>query len=98
MSNQPDRPQPSLDQLRPSCDWVLRAAQSKSMLAVRVQMHFYRNPGVLQRDVVNQRVTDSIRGIVFGVQQKGGRRLACDRNIRIQLKLLGPNPEMPRIK
>ncbi len=83
----PDRPQPRLDQLRPSRDRKLRAPQPKTVLAFRIQMHFCWNPGLLQRDVVNQRVVDTVHGIILGLQQKRRRRLAGDRNIRIQLKL-----------
>ena len=77
---------------------ILRAPQPEGMLAFREQVHFYGNPRALQGDVVNQRVADGIDRIILGVHQKGRRRLTCNRNIRIQLKLLGPNPQMPRIK
>jgi hypothetical protein len=50
------------------------------------------HPCVLQRDAVNQRILDSVHRIILGLQQKGRRRLACDRNTRIQLKLLGTAP------
>src|SRR5712691_2766711 len=61
-------------------------------------MHLYWNPGVLQRNVVNQRVVDIVHGIVLGLQQEGRWRLPAHRNIRIQLKSLFGNPEVSRIK
>jgi hypothetical protein len=33
-------------------------------------MHFYWNPGLLQRNVVNQRVVDAVHGIIPGLHQK----------------------------
>ena len=68
----------------------MHGPQPKGMLAFSEQVHFYWNPGILQRDVANERVADRVDGVILGVQQKGERRLACDRNIRIQLILLGP--------
>src|SRR5436190_15948644 len=59
-------------------------------------MHFYWNPGVLQRNVVNQRIVDTVHWVILGLQQESRGRPAGDGNIRIQLKLLVP--EMPRIK
>jgi hypothetical protein len=51
------------------------------MLALRVQMHLYRNPGVHQGGVVNERVVDAVHVIIFSLQQKG-RRSPCDRGDR----------------
>ena len=68
------------------------------MLAFRIQMHFCRDPSLLQRDVVNQRVVDTVHGIILGVQQKSRRRPARHRDIGIQLKLVRPNPEVSGVK
>jgi hypothetical protein len=61
-------------------------------------MHLHRNPGVLQRNVVNQRVVYIIDLVILILQQECGRRLASDRNIWIQLEFLIVNPKMSRIK
>ena len=61
-------------------------------------MHFCRDPGLLQRDVVNQRVVDTVHGIILGVQQKSRRRPARHRDIGIQLKLVRPNLEVSGVK
>jgi hypothetical protein len=61
-------------------------------------MHFYGDAGVLQRNVVNQRVVDTVDGIILSLQQEGRRGLASDTDIRIQLKLFIGNPQMSRIK
>jgi len=39
------------------------------MPSFRVEMHLHRDSSVLQRHVVNQRVLDWIRRIIFGMRQ-----------------------------
>ncbi len=72
--------------------------QPEGVPALRVQMHFHRNPGVLQRDVINQRVVDAVHVIILGLQQKGRRRLAGDGNSLDSTQIFGLDPEMPGIK
>jgi hypothetical protein len=47
-------------------------------------MHLHRNPSVLQRNVVSQRVVYIVHVVILCLQQKRRRSLAGDRNIRIQ--------------
>jgi len=56
------------------------------MPALRVQMHLYRNPRLLQRNVVRQRVVYVVHVVIFRLQQERGRRLARDMQIRVQGK------------
>ena len=68
------------------------------MPALRIQMHLHGNPSPPQCNVVNQRVINTVDGIILSLQQKGRRGLVSYRNIRIQLKFLIGNPQMSRIK
>jgi hypothetical protein len=47
-------PQPRLHQLRPGGSRKLCTPQSKPMAAFCIQMHLHENPGILQRNVVNE--------------------------------------------
>jgi hypothetical protein len=57
------------------------------MLALRVQMNFGWNAGILQRNVVRQRVIHIVDIVILGLQQKRRRRLPPDVEIGIQRKL-----------
>src|SRR5262245_44883891 len=82
--NDPDRPQPLLDELWPFGDGVLRASQPEGMPAVGVQVHLDRNACVLQRVVVHQRVIDTVDAIGFSMKQERRRRVALDLDVRVE--------------
>ena len=86
LRNHSDRPQPRLHQLRPAGYRKLSAPQPEGMPALRIQMHLHRNPGLLQRNIIDQRVVYIVHGVILRLQQKRRRRLAGDGDIRIQLK------------
>src|SRR5207249_1075297 len=97
LRNHSDRPEPNLHQLRPSRNWKLRAPQSKRMPALRIQMHLHGDAGVLQCDVVSQRVVYTVHVVILRLQQKCRRRLAGDMEIGIQPKLFIGERQMPRM-
>ena len=72
LRNHSDRPEPNLHQLRPSRNWKLRAPQSKRMPALRIQMHLHGDAGVLQCDVVSQRVVYTVHVVILRLQQNVG--------------------------
>ena len=45
------------------------------MPALRIQMHLHRNPGILQRDVINQRLFDTVHMVILRLHQKRRRRI-----------------------
>jgi len=45
------------------------------MPAVRIQMHLHGNPGLLQRNVVGQRVIYVVHVVILVLQQERRRRL-----------------------
>ena len=57
------------------------------MAALGVEMHLHRNAGVLQRDVVDQRLVDAVHVVVLVLEDERRRRLAGEMsaNIRVQL-------------
>ncbi len=79
--------QPGLDELGPGGDGEFGAAESEGVSAVGVEMHFDGNAGVFERDVIDERVVDVILRVVFGLQQKGGRRVVGDGHIGIEGEL-----------
>ena len=69
------------------------------MPTMSIQMHLNRNPCLLQRSIVNQRVRYIVHRIVRRLQQKRRRRPTGDRDGRIQLKISRSILQhMPRIK
>lgn len=72
LRNHADRPQPRLYPLRPVRYRELRAPQPKRMPAFGKQMHLHRNPGVLERDVVRQRLVYAVHFVILGLYQKSG--------------------------
>jgi len=70
LRNHSDRRQPRLHQLRPSGYRKLRASQTKRMAALRIQMHLHGNAGVLQSNVVSERVVYVIHMVILSLQQK----------------------------
>ena len=56
------------------------------MAALCIQVHLHGNSGLLQPNVINQRLVDTIYVIILGLQQKCRWRIGGDWNIRIQLK------------
>jgi hypothetical protein len=85
--NYPDRSQPGLHQLWPSGYRELRMPQSECMPALSIQVHFRRDPSVLQRNVLRQRVVDIVHVVILCLQQKRRRSLMGDRNIRIHSQI-----------
>jgi hypothetical protein len=57
------------------------------MAALRIQMHLHGNAGVLERDVVRQRVVYVVHVVILSLQQERRRRLAGDMEIGVQRKL-----------
>src|SRR6266480_2574733 len=99
LRNHPDRPQPLLNELRPFGDGILGAPQPKGVSAVGIQVHLRRNAGVLQRDVVHERLVHVVDAVRLGLEQKRGRRVARDVNVRIEPELTAfGNPEMSWIQ
>ena len=88
LRNHSDRSQPRLHQQRPIRDRKLRAPQTKRMPGLGVQIHLHGNSSLLQRNVVSQRVVYVVYVVILSLQQKRRRRLAGDREIGIQRKVL----------
>jgi len=57
------------------------------MPALSIQMHFHGNAGILERDVVSQRVIYIVHMVIFRLQQKHRRRLSGDVEIRVQSQI-----------
>ena len=57
------------------------------MPALRVQMHLHGNSGLLQRNVISQRVVHAVHVVILSLQQKRRWRLTGDRNFRINRKI-----------
>ena len=66
------------------------------MPTMRIQMHLDGNASSFQTNVVHDRLVYAIYVVILGLQQKCGRGLARDVNVRIQLKLVS-RPQMPGI-
>src|SRR5260370_1163813 len=54
------------------------------MAALRVQMHLHGNSSLFQCNIVSQRVVYIVHVVILSLQQERRRRLAGDRNLRIQ--------------
>src|SRR2546423_9255686 len=99
LRNHPDGAQPLLDQLRPYSDGILGAPQPERMPPVGIQMHLRWNAGILQRDVVHQRLVDVVHAVRLGLEPEPWRRVAGDVNVRIEPELTAfGNPEMSWIQ
>ncbi len=61
--------------------------QAEAVAALRVQVHLRGNAGLLQCDVIGQRLLHAVDVIVFGHQQKGRRRIGGDVDVRAQAQV-----------
>lgn len=93
--NHADSAQPCHYRLRPVRYRKLGGPQTNGVPAVRIQMHLDRNAGILQRNVVHERVIDTVHIVILGLHQKCGWRISGNPNIRVQRKLFCVNPQMP---
>jgi len=59
-------------------------AQPKRMSALRIQMHFHRHPGLLQGNVINQHLSDTVHVVILRLNQKRRQCLARHPDMRIQ--------------
>jgi len=82
-----DRVQPSLDKFGPVCDWEIRKAESPTVSTVRVDMKLGGDLGVLEREEVDSGVFD-VDGIVFGLNDEGGRSFLCGMDISVGREVL----------
>ena len=87
LRNHSDRSQPRIYQPRPCRNRKLRAPQPERMAALRIQMHLHGNAGVLERDIVRQRIVYVVHVVILGLQQERRRRLAGDMEIGVQRKI-----------
>jgi len=55
--------------------------------ALGVEMHLHRNAGVLQRDVVDQRLVDAVHVVVLVLEDERRRRLAGEMGTYIRVQL-----------
>src|SRR5205085_807998 len=58
------------------------------MPAMCIQMHFHGYASLFKRDVISQRIINTVHVIIFCLEQKCGRCLAGNRNFRIYAKVL----------
>src|ERR1700730_1616675 len=100
LRDHPDRLQPRLHQLGPCSRRKLCASEPERMPALRVQMHLHRNPGLLQRGIITQRVLYAVHMVVLVLQQERSRCLAGDvsANIRIQRNTIVSQRQMSGIE
>ena len=59
------------------------------------KMHLHGHAGVLQRDMVDQRLVDAIDVVILRLQQERGWRLTGDMNVRVQLEFVLVDPRLP---
>ena len=67
------------------------------MAALREQVHFRRNPGLLKCEVVSQRVFHGVHRIVLRLQQKGGRCVGANADVRTQDDIRAGRPQVARV-
>lgn len=85
--NHVDGSQPLFDQRRPLCDWLGAWPESIGMAALRIQVQFRGNVGVLQRQKIRQRIPDIVDRVVFRLNEKRRWRALRNSDPRVQREI-----------